>query len=97
MARCYTPSPDVVSRQIRGEQILVPIAGTMDRLDSIYALNEVASFICRKAAEGLTDEAIAAAISAQYDVARDQALADTQQILAELVTLGALTPLSDMK
>jgi hypothetical protein len=92
MARCYAPSPDVVSRQIRGEQILVPIAGSMDRLDSIYALNEVASLICRKASEGATDEAIAQAIAAEYEIAPETALADTKHILNELVTLGALKP-----
>jgi predicted deacylase len=92
MARCYTPSPDVVSRRIRGEQILVPIAGSMDRLDSIYALNEVASLICSLAADGKSDDAIAAELASRYDVTLEQARADTQQILSELVALGALRP-----
>ena len=92
MARCYAKSDGVVERQIRGERVLVPIAGSMEQLDSIYALNEVASFICGKAYEGLPADAIAAAVAGTYRVAPEAAAKDTQRILEELVAIGALNP-----
>lgn len=81
-----------MERQIRGERILVPIAGSMDKLDSIYSLNEVASFICGKAFEGLSDDAIAAALAEAYSVTPEAAKTDTERVLGELVSIGALVP-----
>lgn len=96
MARCYAKSDGVVERQIRGERVLVPIAGSMEQLDSIYSLNEVASFICGKAYEGLTEEAIAAAVAGAYRVAPESAATDTHRILGELVSIGALVPVESI-
>ena len=92
MARCYAKSDGVVAREIRGERVLVPIAGSMDQLDSIYSLNEVASFICGKAFEGLSDDAIVDAVSQAYRIEPGTAAADTRRILDELVALGVLNP-----
>lgn len=68
----------------------------MDQLDSIYSLNEVASFICGKAIEGLSAEAITAAVAGAYRVAPDAAARDTQRILEELVAIGALVPVESV-
>jgi hypothetical protein len=92
MARCYAKSNGVVERQIRGERILVPIAGSMDRLDSIYALNDVASFVCGKAFEGASEDDIISAVTSQYQVDPKTATADVRRILTELLAIGALTP-----
>ncbi len=92
MARRYAKSNGVVERQIRGERVLVPIAGSMEQLDSIYALNDVASFICGKAYEGLPDDAIAAAVAGTYRVEFEVAAKDTHRVLGELVSIGALVP-----
>ncbi len=40
--RCYQKSPDIVSRKIADEVILVPIRQNVGDLESIYTLNEVA-------------------------------------------------------
>jgi len=88
----YRQNPDMVARRIRGESILVPISSTMDALDSIISLNETAEFIRTKASEGLSAEAIGKAMMAEYEIDGDTAMADVQQVLAELQSIGALQP-----
>lgn len=86
----YRLNPDVVARRIRGESILVPIASTMDALDSIMSLNETAEFIRDRAASGLETGAIRDAVAEMYDVEPETAAQDVQQVLTELVSLGVL-------
>lgn len=41
--RCYQKNPDIVSRKIADEVILVPIRHNVGDLESIYTLNEIAA------------------------------------------------------
>lgn len=43
--RCYQRDPNIVSRKIANEIILVPIRNNVGDLESIYTLNEVAALI----------------------------------------------------
>lgn len=43
--RVYRKSPDIVSRNVVGEVILVPIRRRLADIDSLFALNEVAARI----------------------------------------------------
>jgi hypothetical protein len=88
----YRAHPDMVARTIRGECILIPIARTMEALDSIVSLNETAAFIRARAAEGLDEVAIRAALAAAYEVSDEQAANDVRAVLDELIALGALQP-----
>lgn len=90
----YVSNPDMVARRIRGESILVPIARTMDGLDSIVSLNETAEFIRGKAAEGLDETGIASALAETYDLDPSEAAADVRAVLDELVALRALNPVT---
>jgi hypothetical protein len=80
----------MVARHIRGESILVPIAGTMDALDSIISLNETAEFIRTKAVAGLDDHAIVEALVETYEIEVDEAARDVALVLSELLAIGAL-------
>ena len=40
---CYQKDPDMVSREIAGEVILVPIRRNVGDLESVYTLNETAA------------------------------------------------------
>ena len=89
-SKTYQLNPDMVARRIRGESILVPIAGTMDELNSIISLNEWAEFIRIKAGEGLDAQSIAEAVVAEYDVELDTACRDVVAVLSELEQIGVL-------
>jgi hypothetical protein len=93
MVRHFSKSDGVVERKIHDEHILVPIRADVAELNSLYTLNEAASFIWQCAIEGLADTDIASRLCEAFDVDGAKAQSDTARILDELVALGALIPL----
>ena len=91
----FKANPDYVVRDIRGEKLLVPIAGDMGALDSLFTLNETAALIWDLASEGSPQTDIVQALQDTFDVSLEEAEQDTEQILSELVTLEALLPVED--
>jgi len=80
----------MVSRKIRGESILVPIASTMEALDSIISLNETAEFIRTKAGQGMNSKSICRELMNEFDVDQETAESDVTAVLTELEHLGAI-------
>ena len=80
----------MVERRIKDEHILVPVGDNLYELDSLFALNEVASFIWTRAADEVPREEILQGIVARYEVTSEEAVADMDRILSELVEIGAL-------
>ena len=72
----------VVSREIAGETILVPIKSTAGELDDIFTLNEIATRVWNLIDGTRTVAAIAEVIASEYDVNPNQALADTRELIA---------------
>ena len=93
-ARRYRRAPDVVSRRIRGEHVLVPIRRSSAALDSIFTLNGTAGFIWEAACDGLDPRALAQKLAATYCVDEVAAIADVNRVLDELLSAGALLPLT---
>lgn len=88
----YRRAPDVVSRRIRGEHVLVPLRRTSAALDSLYTLNETAGFIWEQAGAGLDRAALARAVCARYEVTEAAAATDVARVIGELLAAGALVP-----
>lgn len=88
----YQANPDYVVRNIRGEKLLVPIAGDMGALDSLFTLNESATVIWDLASQGKSRDGILQALVAEFEVQPEEASRDLDQILNELVTIEALVP-----
>jgi hypothetical protein len=91
MSRFVTRAADgrsVVTRRIAGETILVPIAGGVGDLDAVYTLNDVASFIWERIDGRQSANAIAAAVSVEYDVTLAQAARDVDELLNVLIAAG---------
>jgi hypothetical protein len=76
---------EIISREIAGETILVPIRGKLVDLQRIFALNPVAAHIW----QGLDGEKNLAEIRDSvldvFEVERDRADADIQEFVAELL------------
>jgi len=83
-------SPNIVSRNIAGEVILVPIAKSADELESIYTLNETASTIWDALDGGRTLAKLAELVVAEYDVAADVALQDLLELIEQLAQVKAV-------
>ena len=86
----YQQDPAVVSRQIAGETILVPIRHNAADLESIYMLNETAASAWALVDGQRTLGEIRDAIATQYDVSREEAGHDLAELVARLEALGAL-------
>lgn len=85
----YRQSKRVVARQVRGERILVPIADSEEALDSIYILNETASFIWDQIEEEKNIKEIISNLTEEYDVDYARAEVDTGVVLNDLVDVNA--------
>lgn len=91
----FERNPDVVSRRIRGEHILVPIARHSGALDSLFTLNETAGLVWERAGSGMDLGAIAETFSTEFGIPREQAEADVRRAIGELVAIGALKPAAE--
>jgi hypothetical protein len=86
----FAREPSIVSRQIAGESILVPIRQRAGEVESIYTLNEVAAWAWelidghRQAAE------IRDLIVAEFEVGPEEAGADLVEFLQQLESVGAV-------
>ncbi len=89
----YRHDPNIVSRLIAGEMILVPIRKNVGDMESIYTLNETAARIWelidgqRSAAEVLEQ------IVSEFDIDPTEAEHDLMELLQDLAGLGALVKL----
>jgi len=86
----YEKDPNIVYREIAGEAILVPVRKHLADLDSIYALDEVASrtWALIEADQSLAD--ICSALKDEYDVAWDVLVTDIAEFLGQLESVGAV-------
>jgi hypothetical protein len=83
-------SPRVVSRVVKGEHILVPLASRGADLDSIFNLNLTGTFIWDKIDGQKNGAAIAALVADDFQVSLEQAESDCAEFLAQLLEVRAI-------
>jgi len=84
----HTRNTAIVSRDVAGETIVVPICRGVGDLDSVYTFNPVGKGLWQLLEHGCTAEELANWVATQYEVDAKQALADVQTYLAELQEIG---------
>jgi hypothetical protein len=82
------------TRTIGGETLIVPVAGTVIDLESIYVVNPVGSRIWELLASPTTALRIAEVIAAEFDVPVPVAVADAVEFLESLRTRGLIQELT---
>ena len=87
---CYEKDPNVVSREIAGEQILVPIRKKSADMAAIYVLNETGAQIWSLLDGRRSLSEIVAILAEEYEVQPDIAKADLVEVTDELMKLGML-------
>lgn len=90
----FRRSEEVVCRQVGAESILVPIRQNVGNLDFVYTLSPVAARIWALIDGKRTVEDIVGMIVDEYDVPRETAVADAQQLLTDLAGVSLVTQLS---
>jgi hypothetical protein len=90
MSRYVNRGPDkkFVIRRIGAETILVPLTGGAADLEAVYTLNEVGAFVWDLIDGRRSAQAIAEAITAEYDVVLEQAVRDVDELLTTLEAKG---------
>jgi hypothetical protein len=78
----------IVSRDVAGETIVVPICRGAGDLESVYMFNPLGRELWLLLAEGRTAEELANWVAARYRVEAEQAFADVHNYLAELREVG---------
>ena len=78
----------IVSRDVAGETIVVPICRGAGDLESVYMFNPLGRELWLLLAEGRTAEELTNWVAARYRVEAEQAFADVHNYLAELREVG---------
>jgi hypothetical protein len=86
----YQKDPSLVHRNILGESILVPIRQNVGDLDSIYSLNETASFAWEMINGKRSLLEISEMITREFEVDKEQAQKDFLELIVILEKLGAI-------
>ena len=84
----YHIESGLVTRDIGGETIVVPVAGHVCDLEAVYTLNEAGSAIWRLLETKSSLEEIVAAICERYDVTPAEARRDAIELIASLEAAG---------
>ena len=80
----HTRNTAIVSRDVAGETIVVPICRGVGDLDSVYTFNPVGRSLWRLLENGQSVEELANWVATNCEVDAKQAFADVQMYLAEL-------------
>jgi Coenzyme PQQ synthesis protein D (PqqD) len=78
----------IVSRDVAGETIVVPICRGVGDLDSVYTFNPVGRSLWRLLENDHSVEELANWVATHYEVDEKQAVADVQSYLSELQEVG---------
>lgn len=74
----------IILRKIAGETILVPVGEDAVRVNGLITVNAVGALICEQLKEERTMDALAAAVTAQFDVDAQTARADIASFIHTL-------------
>ena len=81
----FTKKEDIISREIAGEVILVPIREKLADMQRIFMLNSVAEYIWQRLDGEKSLEEIREGLLADFNVRKEQAEADIQEFVGELL------------
>jgi Coenzyme PQQ synthesis protein D (PqqD) len=88
-----TRNSAIVSREVAGETIVVPICRGVGDLDSVYTFNPVGKSLWQLLEQSRTTEELTSWIASNFDVTAEQAASDVQSYLTELQEVGLIRTL----
>ena len=79
-----------VLRQVAGNWVVLPLSDATVNFNGMLSLNETGVMLWKLLEQGSTREALAQALTDEYDVTYDQALADVDEYRGKLKRAGCL-------
>jgi len=89
---CFVKESDLVTRDVAGEKIIVPIKSHVGDLEGVYTLNELGAMIWQLIDGQTTARELAEAVSKEYDVGATEAEKDVGDFLRSLENAGLIRP-----
>ena len=93
---CFVKEKDLVTRDVAGEEIIVPIKGHVGDLEGVFTLNEVGAMIWRLIDGKTTIRQLTQAVRDEYDVEASEAEKDVVDFLRSLEDAGLIRPSEGM-
>lgn len=81
---------ELVRRRIAGESFLIPIGSGAKKFNGMFALNELGDFLWERIPGAEDPDALVELVLAEYDVSREEAMADTMEFLQKLTEMDIL-------
>lgn len=81
---------ELITRNIAGDTILVPVGKSVYEADGLFVLNELAAFIWARLPQAENREALLDAVLEEYEVTREEAAADLDEFLNRLTEMGII-------
>jgi hypothetical protein len=95
LEKIYIKGDELMTRNIAGETLVVPIKSRVGDLDSIYTLNDVGSRIWQMLDGRVPVQAIVETISAEYDVAETDATQDVLELIGTMEEAGLIKSVTE--
>ena len=89
---CFAKENDLVTRDVAGEKIIVPIKGHVGDLEGVFTLNEVGTVIWTHIDGQTTVRQLMEAVRNEYDVGAAEAERDVVDFLRSLEEAGLIRP-----
>ncbi len=88
LSRIYIRGKDIISRDIAGETILVPIRGNLADMQYIFTLNPLGVFIWEQLEGEKKLEDILENLLEQFETSREQATTDILEFIGQVAEAG---------
>ncbi len=90
--KCFAKENDLVTRDVAGERIIVPIKGHVGDLEGVYTLNELGAMIWQLINGQTTARELVEAVRNEYNIGAAEAEKDVVDFLSSLEEAGLIRP-----
>jgi hypothetical protein len=84
----FVRSADLVSRDVAGDTVVVPICRGVGDLDSIFTFNTVGTYLWNLLADGRTEAELTGSVTKRFQVSERVAQNDVRNFLTDLLGVG---------
>ncbi len=88
--KCFAKEKELVTREVAGERIILPIKGHVGDLEGVYTLNELGAMIWQLINGQTTARELAETVRNEYDVENAEAEKDVVDFLRSLEDAGLI-------
>lgn len=88
----FVRNPDLVTRKIAGETLLVPVTGKLADLADLFSLNGTGAHIWQQLSEEVSTQDICVSLVNTFSVDPNEAWRDLAELLEALLAAELITP-----